>query len=217
MLVCCLAAAAPAAADPVLTVDARGNAVTGGLEFAPAASAVAVGEDVAWINRDFFAPHTVVEEHRLWALGGSYGATPVNPAGFAPATTVERTFEAGTHKYFCTVHPEQMRGTVAVPVVLSKARRRVQRSGSRRDRRSGRTRAISDVTVRWSADPAEGQAFDAQRRTPGGQWVSIVKVTDLATGRFRTRPGTTWEVRARLRAAEGDATTEWSPVARITG
>src|SRR5687768_10740835 len=62
-----------AAADPVATVEARGNIVTGGLEFAPNASAVQVGDELAWINKDFLVPHTVVERHGLWRLEGTYG------------------------------------------------------------------------------------------------------------------------------------------------
>ena len=69
-------------------------------------------------------PHTATEDHGLWDLAGTYGQTPANPAGFAPGTTVERPFEAGTHHYYCRVHPQQMKGVVAVPVKLASARYR---------------------------------------------------------------------------------------------
>ena len=211
-----LAAPAAASADPVLTIEARGNPVLGGLAFAPKNATAKVGDEVAWVNRDFVVPHNAVEKHGLWSVSGTYGATPISPPGFAPGAVVPRTFEAGTHEYLCTVHPQDMTGTVAVPVELEAERRRVRRARTRKDRR--RARSISDVIVRWSSDPVEGQAFDAQRRRPGGKWVTVAKAATEATGRFRTTPGTTWEVRARLRSAKGgEQATGWSPPATVTG
>lgn len=110
--------AGPAQAAPQ-SVSAAGNAFTGGLAFAPPHVAVSVGETVTWTNTDFLVPHTSTEKNGLWALSGSYGGTPANPPGYAPGVSVARAFDAGTHEYFCEVHPRQMIGSVTVPVSLS--------------------------------------------------------------------------------------------------
>src|SRR2546423_14328460 len=106
--------AAPASAAAATTeVGANGNVFTGGLSFTPARLTIAVGDPVRWRNTDNIVPHTATEDHGLWDLTGTYGATPANPAGFGPGETRARVFEAGTQDYFCRVHPTQMRGTSA--------------------------------------------------------------------------------------------------------
>src|SRR5436309_11203637 len=84
-----LVAAAPAggAAQPAATVKAEGNAFTGGLQFDPASVTVHVGDTVRWVNTDRIVPHTATEDHGLWDLDGTYGATPANPPGFGPGET----------------------------------------------------------------------------------------------------------------------------------
>ena len=214
-----LAPAAPAQA-PVTEVGANGNAFTGGLSFTPAELTIPVGGIVRWKNTDFLVPHTATEDHGLWDLGGDYGGTPANPPGFAPNTTVERPFEAGTHRYHCAVHPEDMRGTVAVAPELALERARVR---SRRRTRSGRRRLVTVVSVaaRWaSAEPAEGLVFDVQRRRAGSEeWIPFRDGTRDGAGSFRSgRSPVTWEVRARMRRADdADAATDWSPIAQIAG
>src|SRR5436305_11051653 len=117
--------AAGAQPAPAVTVKAKGNVFTGGLGFDPASVQVAVGQVVRWTNTDFLVPHTATENHGLWDLGGSYGATPANPPGFGPGQSVQRAFEAGTAHYYCRVHPTQMKGVVAVPVQLALEHARV--------------------------------------------------------------------------------------------
>jgi len=202
-----------AQAEPVRHEStANGNLFTGGLSFAPADLTVAVGDVIAWKNTDFVAPHTVTERHGLWDLTGGYGATPANPPGFGPGTVAERRFEAGTQAYFCRVHPVEMVGTISVPVSLTTIR------SNRARKRGRRARTIATVTMRWAADPpAEGLAFDVERRVPGGPWSRVHDGILGTSGTFRTRPRTVWKVRARLRSAErpGDAT-GFSPIATIT-
>lgn len=190
---------------------ANGNIFTGGLSFEPADLTVAVGDVIAWKNTDFLVPHTVTERHGLWDLTGGYGATPVNPPGFGPGTVAERRFEAGTQAYFCRVHPVEMVGTISVPVTVSAVR-------SKQRRKRGRARTISTVTMIWAAEPpAEGLAFDVERRLPGGQWSLLHDGIVGPSGSFRTKPGTVWEIRARLRSEERPAAaTDYSPVATIT-
>lgn len=219
-----VAAAVPAsaqAAPPVVEATANGNAILGGLSFAPSPITLPVGGVVAWRNTDLAAPHTVTERHGLWDLAGGYLGTPITPPGFGPGTVAERVFEAGTQEYYCRVHPGQMSGTVQVPVTLSAQRTKVKGKLRKRNKKTGkrpprRIRTISVVSMRWSPEtPLPGLGFDVQRRLPGGQWATIQSATRAPTGSFKTKVRRTWEVRARLRAVGGEATTGWSPPASV--
>ena len=183
-------------------VDANGNAFqAGSLNFDPAKVSVNVGDKVQWRNTDQFVPHTSTEDHGLWRLSGSYGS-PGPFQGYGPGETVERVFEAGTHRYYCEVHPEDMRAVVEVPVTLTRLR-----GGERR-----RVRAV------WSKGaPADGLVFDVQRRRNRGPWRKLADGTASGRKAFALGPrGTRWRVRARLRSAEDEAkATDWSPVASL--
>lgn len=189
-------------------VNAEGNAFAGGLRFNPASVSIEVGGSVRWTNTDQFVPHTATESHNLWRLTGDYGRTPANPPGFGPGESRERRFEAGTHQYFCEVHPAQMKGTVAVPVTLGKT---TLRRGGRR------VRAVKAI---WAPGaPAEGQVYDVEVRKGGrGAWKRFRPGTRDAQGSFRSgKKRTRWDARARLRStADASAATDWSPEASIT-
>jgi plastocyanin len=212
-------------AAPAAHANAEGNIVTGGLRFYPADLKVHVGESAAWTNTDFLVPHTVTETHSLWELSGTYGMTPANPPGFAPGTTVQRSFEAGTHHFICMVHGPIMSGSVAVPVDLASSRTKItskpkpvrRRRGKRRPKPKPRVTIIATVRMRWAALPERpGLAFDVQRRRPGGAWEPVATATTDIGGEFKTTPGTTWEIQARLRRSDNASTaTDWSPVASI--
>jgi plastocyanin len=210
-----VALAAPAAAyGQAARVEAQGNAFTGGLRFQPADVAVQVGEVVRWTNTDVLVPHTATEDHELWDLTGTYGQTPANPPGFGPGESRERPFEAGTHKYFCRVHPVQMRGTVAVPVRLEPASTVVERKPS------GRARKRRRVRVAWAPGiPAEGLGFDVEIRRGDGEWRRWRDGKRAAAGTFRTQAAKApWSVRARLRRlSDARHATDWSPIATIQG
>lgn len=232
-----LMALAPSAsaAAPAATVNAEGNVFTGGLQFDPASVSVHVGDTVRWVNTDRIVPHTATEDHGLWDLSGSYGATPANPPGFGPGETRDRVFEAGTEHYYCKVHPQQMHGVVAVPVELSAgpllpaakaaaatpgAHRRRHRVGHHHRVRVPLVRgSYRTVTAIWaSAPPAQGLVFDVQRRLGGGDWQEWQTGTITVLGTFRAGQGETWSVRARLRrASDPSAATDWSPPASVTG
>ncbi len=186
--------------QPAAEVDANGNAfVPGSLGFDPVEVRVSVGGVVRWTNTDQFVPHTSTEDHGLWRLSGSYGS-PGPFEGYGPGESVERPFEAGTHHYYCEVHPEDMKAVVEVPVTLKK--------------KAGRPRA----TATWSMSaPAEGLAFDVQRRRNGGPWRTLLEGTTERRKSFRLGPeGTRWRVRARLHNHhEPERATGWSPVASI--
>jgi len=186
-------------AEPATEVDANGDPFTpGSLNFDPATVRVKVGDVVRWTNTDAFVPHTATEDHGLWRLSGTYGS-PGPAQGFGPGESVERPFEAGTHHYYCEVHPEDMKGVVKVPVTVK-----------RRPHRRAR--------ARWSAKaPADGLAFDVQRRRNGGDWKPFRVGTRDAAASFRLGPaGTRWKLRARLRSTSDAAkATDWSPVATI--
>lgn len=227
-------ATAPAAdpAQPVVTVKAEGNVFTGGLQFDPASVTVHVGDDVRWVNTDNLVPHTATEDHGLWDLTGTYGATPANPPGFGPGETRDRVFEAGTAHYYCKVHPQQMHGVVAVPVSLSpvavtaaaaKTRHHLRHNRRHRHRTANTIPpppAMSTaVEARWaSGPPATGEVFDVQRQLNGGAWQPWRTGTTAPSSTFTAQPGETWGVRARLRKAnDANAATDWSPVVSISG
>jgi plastocyanin len=211
-----LAAAAPASA--ATEVGANGNVFTGGLSFTPAEVTVNVGELVRWRNTDFLVPHTSTENHGLWDLTGTYGETPASPPGYQPGAVVARQFEAGTHGYYCKVHPEEMKATVAVPVTLATETRRIKRKRRYKGRRYKRVRF---VVATWSATaPADGLVFDVERRSgAAGAWRALRTGTREPGASFRAgKRGTAWDVRARLRRdGSQDEATDWSPVASIKG
>jgi plastocyanin len=186
-----LALAAPAAAA-THEVGANGNAFTGGLSFTPAEVAGGVGDVVVWTNTDAVVPHTATEDHGLWDMTGSYGGTPVNPPGFGPGETRERTFEAGTFNYFCEVHPDDMRGMIAVAPTVKRLAH-----GKRR------------LRVTWApGPPADGQVFDVERRR-AGEWKTVRDGTTEAKAKFAGKRGA---FRARLRSAsDPSAASDWSP------
>jgi plastocyanin len=135
--------AVPGAAAAATEVKAEGNPVTGGLGYSPSSLLVPVGERVNWRNTDSFAPHTATEIHGLWDLSGDYGATPFNPSGFGPGDTAGRTFEAGTHRYYCRVHgADAQSGTVAVAprVAIQGVRVKVKRKARKRKARKRKAR-----------------------------------------------------------------------------
>jgi plastocyanin len=204
-----------------IPVNADGNAFGLGakpLQFDPRIVHAQIGQTVRWTNTDFLVPHTATEDHGLWDLGGSYGGTPLTPSGFGPGETAGRAFEAGTHFYYCRVHPVQMRGAILVPVNVTKTVKPVRvRVGKRKV--PGRRVTFK---VEWAASaPATGLAFDIERRTVGrGAW-SVLQIgtteqslTFAVTLRRDVRRR--YAFRARLRKADdANKATEWSPVVSI--
>jgi plastocyanin len=213
-------------------VDANGNVFLGGLSFTPAAVTVPVGGSVQWTNTDFLVPHTATEDHGLWDLGGSYGATPANPPGFGPGKSVSRKFEAGVHGYYCRVHPQQMKGKVTVNPTLRRQRvrvtKRVLKRVKRKHRKRGQSRYVRKrvkrrvtrryVVATWATmPPAPGEAYDVERRYVGGTWHPLSSGPGATSARFRVHRGVLWEVRARLRdASDASRATGWAS-AKVTG
>jgi plastocyanin len=198
---------------PAAEVKAEGNAFTGGLRFNPDTTSARVGQKVRWTNTDSAVPHTATENHRLWDLTGTYGAGQESNTGFGPGESRERVFEAGSHQYFCKVHPQQMRAVVNVPV--DAVRGRLRGRPRRRFRR---------VVLTWAAGPPEqGLAFDVERRRMGraaqrGEWKPWKTATTSPSARMRVRRGRRWQFRARLRKANDPAAaTDWSPPTAIRG
>jgi plastocyanin len=205
----------PAHAASVTDVGAYGNAIydTKDLSFRPRSVTVRVGDTVRWTNQDRLVPHTVTENHGLFDLAGSYGSTPVNPPGFAPGTSVQRVFEAGTFHYYCRVHPVQMHGVVSVPVTLTVI--------TRTHGRGRHKHHVYYVHVTWaSAAEPHGLVFDVERARGGAgfaPWLTGATGTGatFSAGRHRA----IWHVRARLRrASDASAASDWSPEAvAVTG
>ena len=188
------------------TVEADGNPFSGGLQFDPPKVKVLVGERVTWTNTDPTVPHTATENHGLWDMTGTYGV-PGN-YGFGPGEQRTRRFEAGTHNYYCKVHPEDMRGVVRVPV---RASVKNLPDGKRK------------IVMRWAAKgagagPAPGQAYDVQlRRGDETKWRKFRNGTrERAGGRITGGSKVTWAIRARLRKANDTSqATAWSPLVRV--
>jgi plastocyanin len=74
-------------------------------KFVPAAITVKAGTTVTWNNHDNFT-------HSVQFLDGGL---PTDPQLMKPGASTTFTFEtAGTFKYQCSLHPQQMQGTVTV-------------------------------------------------------------------------------------------------------
>jgi plastocyanin len=87
----------PSSANVVIAI----NGITGNMSFAPATTAVRVGQTVAWHNADSIA-HAIAQD------GGGF-STGTIPAG---ATSAPITISAtGALPYHCTIHPS-MTGTL---------------------------------------------------------------------------------------------------------
>jgi plastocyanin len=192
-----------------------GNALTPdgimNLSFRPARITAHVGDTVRWTNHDQIVPHTATENHGLWDLAGSYGMTPLNPAGVAPGDSVQRTFEAGTQLYYCRVHPVQMHGEIDVPVKLLVTKRVIRRKHHKK-------RTVFMVHAVWDlGTPPSGLVFDVQRARGRHSFAGWLTGTTEGGGQFRAKRHTKWHVRARLRkAGSSTAATGWSPDVVIT-
>jgi plastocyanin len=202
-------------------VAAAGNAITGGLAFAPPAIDVNVGDTVTWTNTDFLVPHTVTEDHGLFVLSGTY-AVPLAGPGFGPRQKVARQFDAGTFHYFCEIHPVQMRGVVAAAMRLSS--QPATRIRVKKKRRHGKLRKrkvrkrFNQVTAVWGAvQLPNGQVFDVQMKQ-GGDWKTVRDGVTGLSGLFDGgKHGTTSSFRARVRRdTDPGSASDWSPVASIT-
>jgi plastocyanin len=87
-----------AAAKPVATTEVQ---LPKSYRFEPVAITVPVGSTVTWTNDDNFT-HNVTFE----------GSEPMT---MSPGASTTRTFDsAGTFPYQCTLHPQDMQGTVEV-------------------------------------------------------------------------------------------------------
>lgn len=220
--------AAGAAEEPPIAVTANGNAVTGGLSFAPKDITGRVGQVVRWTDTDFIAPHTVTENHGLFDLvGNNVNGTPISPSGFGPGSSVDLTLPAGTIAYFCRVHPEDMKGVLSVPATLvlgpALKRRPPAKTALGRKRRAARVRAYRrTLTITWAVTaPSDGQVFDVEtRQGADGPWKPLATgTTKTATQIKASRFGkvTVTGVRVRLRRADDPRrATDWSPVATVT-
>jgi plastocyanin len=182
-------------------IDANGNPFTGGLGFDPSDTRVAVGDVVTWVNTDATVPHTATENHGLWDMTGTYG--PPGNMGFGPAERRKRRFEAGTQRYYCKVHPTQMRAVIRVPVTASVVK---LSNGKRR------------IAMRWAAKkPAAGHVFDVQLKRGKGPWRKFRDGTTEQTGGRKTSGDKVkWTIRARLRSASDKSlATGWSPTVHV--
>lgn len=219
--------AADAADQAPIAATANGNAVAGGLSFAPASITGRVGQQVTWKDTDVIAPHTVTEDHGLFDLvGNNVNGTPISASGFGPGTSVALTLSAGTTSYFCRVHPGQMKGVLAVPVTLTLGpalapAAHPAKTALGRRRRAARRRAFQRaLTLTWATQaPAAGQVFDVELRRGTGPWTSVAAASTQTSLVVRAgRRGTVTGVRARLRRGDDPTrATGWSPVAEVTG
>jgi len=93
---CSTSSAADASPVATTTVDLPKS-----YKFAPAAISVTAGDTVTWTNHDNFS-------HSVRIEGGE-------PLVMKPGESVTHTFDApGTFRYDCSLHPQNMKGTVVV-------------------------------------------------------------------------------------------------------
>jgi plastocyanin len=84
-------------------------------QFVPAAIVVAQGATVRWINNDTLGfPHNATAQQSLTLGGlgeGSAFGTPTISAGESTEVVMQTP---GVYRYICTVHPQQMQGSITV-------------------------------------------------------------------------------------------------------
>jgi len=89
-------------ASPVATTSVD---LPASYRFSPPAISVAAGATVTWTNHDNFS-------HSVQFLDGGL---PTEPMEMKPGATAAFTFgAAGTFRYQCSFHPQNMQGTVVV-------------------------------------------------------------------------------------------------------
>ena len=87
-----------AGGEPVATTEVQ---LPKSYRFEPAAIIVPVGATVTWTNDDNFTHNVTFEDSERMTM--------------PPGATTTRTFDAaGTFPYQCTLHPQDMQGTVEV-------------------------------------------------------------------------------------------------------
>jgi plastocyanin len=182
---------------PVLSAEPASGAsigvsivgVTSG--FDPKTVTAALGDDVTWTNDDSIR-HTTTQDGplALWDSGG-----------LDAGQTFGRTFtSAGAFPYHCSIHPTSMFGSVRVPVTATPT--------------SGQVGTRFRITVASVAAP-DGLVFDVQRRKGAGAWSAWKRDVTARAVRFTATSVGRWSFRARLRRTSNDATSGWSPAAKI--
>jgi plastocyanin len=100
-----LTGCSPAAATPTTPVATTQVDLPASYRFVPAAITVSPGATVTWTNNDHFT-------HNVQLLDAGPPATPLELRPGASATFTFAT--AGTYRYQCSLHPQDMQGTVIV-------------------------------------------------------------------------------------------------------
>jgi N-acetylglucosamine-6-sulfatase len=148
----------------------------------------------------------------LWSFEGPSTHTVTDASGLAlfdsgpesVGASYPFTFtSAGTYNYHCSIHPRRMRGTIAVTPSVEPT------SGDQ----------TTTFVVTWaSSPPPPGQLADVQVMRPGSsRWEAWRGAQSGTSAAFLPDQGSgTYSFRARLRAADGTATTRYSPAVSIT-
>jgi plastocyanin len=95
---------APAAQPALVVAAGAGTVAVADFSFTPASITVNVGDTVTWTNSGPDEPHTAT------ANDGSFDTGDI-PVGSSASHTFD---QAGTFAYVCSIHPDQMSGTVTV-------------------------------------------------------------------------------------------------------
>jgi plastocyanin len=84
-------------------------------QFVPAAIVVAQGSTVRWINNDTLGfPHNATAQQSLTMAGLGEGSAFGTPTISSGETTELVMQTPGAYRYICTVHPQQMQGSITV-------------------------------------------------------------------------------------------------------
>lgn len=98
----CAPASGSTTGSPVATTEVR---LPPSYRFEPAAITVAAGSTVTWTNDDHFTHSVQLQD----------GGLPTDPMLMEPGGQTSFTFMTpGTYAYRCSLHPQNMRGTVTV-------------------------------------------------------------------------------------------------------
>jgi plastocyanin len=159
-------------------------------DFSPATVSAARGDTVRWVN-----PSDGFLEHDVKSTAPAKYFSSGKAGGLVPGDTYTFTFDsAGTFAYYCSVHPESMKGTVRVPIkvtrLYSPARFRV-------------TAAASSSSSPWK--------HEIQVQKPGSSAWTRIALTTSASVTFTPGKHGTFHFRSRVTNTTTGADSGWSP------
>jgi plastocyanin len=183
------------------SVETAGSAGT--YHWQPGATEISTGGSVEFKNSQAI-PHGVVFE----APPAAPGCTGVPSAGSSNWSGSCTFAEAGTYKFYCPVHPLEMKGTITVdgpsgpsaPVVTTEAATAIDDSGATLNGRVNPSEQETTYWFKWGTSSSYGQ--ETAHESAGSGNIAIARSAALAT----LTPSTTYHF--KLVAENATGTTE---------